>query len=111
LRFPVIADDRVLDRYRQHPESMTARFAAVRARQARWNHLAWLEREVERAGVRGEAIRRSLARERWKLRLWIGVEVFRSCRRLVSRLKRASTSQGSQGGPPQAAETSTPTAS
>lgn len=90
LRFPVIADDRVLDRYRQHPASMTARFAADSARQARWNHLVWLEREVERAGIRDHAIQRAIGRERWKMRHRVLAKVLRMVRRLVNGAHDAS---------------------
>jgi hypothetical protein len=67
LRYPIVADDQVLDRYRQHADSMTARADAAYEAGARVRFLDWLEREIARARVTDVELVQSLARERWKL--------------------------------------------
>jgi GT2 family glycosyltransferase len=67
LRYPIVADDQVLDRYRQHSDSMTARADAAHEAGARLRFLDWLEREITRAGVTDVELAQSVARERWKL--------------------------------------------
>ena len=67
LRYPIVADDQVLDRYRQHSDSMTARADAAHEARARLRFLDWLEREITRAGVTDVELAQSVARERWKL--------------------------------------------
>src|SRR5690606_13275691 len=67
LRFPVVAEDWILDRYRQHRDSMSARADSARQREARANFLDWLEREIESIGVRDESLARTLVREQWKV--------------------------------------------
>jgi glycosyltransferase involved in cell wall biosynthesis len=86
LRFPLLADDRVLDWYRQHPESMTARVSRPDGTRARWNYLDWLEREMMAAGIDDQAIRRAIDRERWKIRHPALARVLRLSRRAVARV-------------------------
>jgi glycosyltransferase involved in cell wall biosynthesis len=88
LRFPVVAEDWVLDRYRQHGDSMSARASSGSQREARVRFLDWLDREVETAGVRHDSLARTIARERWKVRH----------PRLASILRRARRVAGLVGG-------------
>lgn len=93
LRFSLLADGHVLDRYRQHPESMTARASQAREREARARFLTWLETEALKTGVDDVALPRVIAHERWKLRHPRLARVIRIARRAASRLAAAAPSQ------------------
>lgn len=86
LRFTLLADGHVLDRYRQHPESMTARASRVREREARARFLTWLETEALAAGVHDAALQRAIARGRWKLKHPRLARIIRFARHTVHRL-------------------------
>jgi len=86
LRFPLLADGQVLDRYRQHPESMTAQASDTREHDARLRFLNWLEAEVQRMGTDNAALNRTIAHERWKLGHPHLARLFRTARRAVHRL-------------------------
>jgi glycosyltransferase involved in cell wall biosynthesis len=68
LRFPVVAHGQVLDRYRQHPASMTASAGRAREHAARTRFLNWLESEVAAVGLEDRTTRHAIAWERWHLR-------------------------------------------
>ena len=85
-RFPVVVDDRVLDRYRQHPASMTARASREYQRQMRVKFLDWLEVEMRSADLDYEAIQRVIAHERWKLRHPALARLLRIPRKAANRL-------------------------
>ncbi len=92
LRFPLLADGHVLDRYRQHPASMTARAGQVREREVRLRFLAWLESEALAAGTNDAALRQAIARERWKVSHPGLARIIRLARRAVRRLTAAAPS-------------------
>jgi glycosyltransferase involved in cell wall biosynthesis len=93
LRFPVVAEDRVLDRYRQHGQSMSARADHTRQREARARFLDWLERAMDAAGQRHDPLVRTIARERWKLRHPRLARVIRFVRRAPGRLAVAGRAE------------------
>lgn len=95
LRFALLADDRVLDRYRQHPHSMTARRGRDETL-ARANFLDWLELETAAAGVDDAAIGRSIERERWKLRYPRLARLLRLARKAVARVEPVSRHRGTR---------------
>jgi glycosyltransferase involved in cell wall biosynthesis len=86
LRFPVVAEDWVLDRYRQHRDSMSARANSGSQRDARLRFLNWLERESDAAGVSRDSLARTIERERWKLRHPRLARLMRFVRRAPGRL-------------------------
>jgi glycosyltransferase involved in cell wall biosynthesis len=96
LRFPVLAEEHVLDRYRQHPESMTARAGAGQAQAARARFLDWLEQELTAMGVHHPDVQRAIARERWKLRHPRLARILRTARR-ARRLLVSVTSRRARG--------------
>jgi glycosyltransferase involved in cell wall biosynthesis len=96
LRFPVLADDRVLDRYRQHAQSMTAQANHERARETRTRFLDWLEAEAEATGVRDPVLSSTIAHERWKIVHPTLARLIRTARRMVRRLVTAGPSSASR---------------
>jgi GT2 family glycosyltransferase len=86
LRFPVLAEGRVLDRYRQHSDSWTASASLAYMQEARTYFLDWLEKEIAEADVRDPTVRRAITRERWKLRHPHLARVIRLMRRAPGRL-------------------------
>jgi glycosyltransferase involved in cell wall biosynthesis len=87
LRWPIVVHDLVLDRYRKHPNSMTAKMedhdTVVRER-----FLASVEAELVNAGTRAPAITSAIAGERWKLRHPRLTSVGRLSRKAMKRLLR-----------------------
>lgn len=86
LRHPVLASARILDRYRQHPQSMTA-MAAAEKDDARERFLAWLERELVATGIQSRSITAAIATERWKMRHPMLAGAMRRSRKAVRRLR------------------------
>lgn len=89
LTAPVIVSRHVLDRYRQHPNSITARNRGEVERRARRTFLEWLERYLDRKGIAERKLRRALATELWALDHPRGARVLRSLRRLRRRITPA----------------------
>ncbi|HSJ64613.1 MAG TPA: glycosyltransferase family 2 protein [Gemmatimonadaceae bacterium] len=96
LRFPLLADGRVLDRYRQHSDSWTATAGLSSEREARMYFLDWLEKEIAAAGVSDPTLRRAVTRERWKLRHPHLARLIRLVRRVPRRLA-ATARPGTSG--------------
>jgi glycosyltransferase involved in cell wall biosynthesis len=86
LRFPMLAGDQVLDRYRQHEESMTAAASRSRENATRARFLAWLENEMSAAGVADGALTATIARERRRLEYPRLARIIRLVRRAARRL-------------------------
>ncbi|HEX6313908.1 MAG TPA: hypothetical protein VFZ73_03580, partial [Gemmatimonadaceae bacterium] len=87
LRWPIVVHDQVLDRYRKHPDSMTAR-ADPRENAARERFLAAVEAELVSAGRQSPEITSAIAGERWKMRHPRLTSVARLSRKAVRRLLR-----------------------
>jgi glycosyltransferase involved in cell wall biosynthesis len=86
LRFPVVADHRVSDRYRQHQGSMTASASRTHEISARLRFLDWLEDEVAAIRPGDDILRSAITRERWKLRHPSLARALRLTRRAVGRM-------------------------
>jgi len=86
LCFPLLPTGQRLDRYRQHPESMTARASRERGDEARRRFLDWLEAEMAATGVIDAVLNETIARERWKLQHPHLARIFRIARRAARRL-------------------------
>jgi glycosyltransferase involved in cell wall biosynthesis len=87
LRWPIVVHDRTLDRYRKHPESMTARLNPHDDGE-RERFLACLEAELDRSGIDSPGIRSAIAGERWKMRHPRLTTVRRLSGKAVKRLRR-----------------------
>jgi hypothetical protein len=86
LRHPILASARILDRYRQHPQSMTA-VAAAQKDAARERFLAWLEGELVATGIQSRRITAAIATERWKMRHPMLTGAMRRSRKAVRRFR------------------------
>jgi glycosyltransferase involved in cell wall biosynthesis len=101
LRHRIIVHDRVLDRYRRHAQSMTARRSHDDV--ARERFLAWLEQEVAATDTPVREITGAIARERWRMRHPLLAGIARRMRKLRRRVRnlvtgrRTSPEPGSYG--------------
>jgi glycosyltransferase involved in cell wall biosynthesis len=89
LHHPMIVTDRVLDRYRQAPRSITATTSADRERKARVRFLRWLREYVGSSGWTDAGLRRTVATELWAAEHPLGGRLLRTLRRVGRRMGAA----------------------
>lgn len=77
LAAPVVAVDRCWDRYRQHPDSLSARAGPTERREARARYLSWLEDYAADRGMLNPELRNAIERELRHLRHPLLARAFR----------------------------------
>jgi glycosyltransferase involved in cell wall biosynthesis len=90
LRTSVCAEDRVLDRYRQHGASVTARSGPEAQRRSRRRFLEWLDRHLDEEGMAVPEVRRAIRSELWALDHPFRARVRRFLRKQRRRLAAAA---------------------
>ncbi len=82
LVHPMVATDRVLDRYRQNPRSMTASAGTREEAEARKRFLRWLLDHIDTLERAEDDLRGIVARELWAVEHPVGGRALRMLRRL-----------------------------